>query len=118
MKGGPSPGKRGRKPGKLSAKNHKDGEENTMEEKLNPAILHHLNAGIIVDHPQLPTPEPGKIKELLTMTSRNYYLSDPALVSMYERKIGVRELQTWLRNSPQQLPAKIIKKMKLNLEKL
>ena len=102
MKGGSHQGKRGRKPGKLGSKELK-GDYNTgkgEEKQPNRAICHHFATGVIREHPQLPDQDPGKIKELLTMNSRNYYMGDPALLSMYERKIGMRELQTWLRNGP------------------
>mmetsp|Transcript_8220 Transcript_8220/g.11385 ORF Transcript_8220/g.11385 Transcript_8220/m.11385 type:complete len:91 (+) Transcript_8220:1168-1440(+) len=44
-------------------------------------------------------------KQILTMRTKNIYLqNDPALVSMYERKIGTRELLYWLRSNPKLLP--------------
>ena len=120
VKGGPPQAKRGRKPGRPGGKDPKGDDETSRqaENQPNAAIRYHLAAGIIRDHPQLPDPDPPKIKELLTMNSRNYYMSDPALVSMYERKIGMRELQAWLRNGPRQLPAGIVQKMKLNLDRM
>ena len=110
VKGGPPQNKRGRKPGKHGSKDHK-GDDHTnkqLENQPNAAIRHHLAAGIIQEHPQLPPQDPCAIKELLTMNSRNYYLNDPALVSMYERKIGMRELQTWLRKGPRQIPERLV----------
>ena len=120
MKGGPPQAKRGRKPGKQGGKDQKEEDETTrqVENQPNAAICQHFQDGRIQDHPQLPDQDPGKMKELLTMNSRNYYLSDPALASMYERKIGMREVQAWLRNGPKQLPAGIVQKMRLSLDRI
>ena len=37
-------------------------------------------------------------KQIEVMRAKNLYLKeDPAMVTMYERRIGIRDLQSWLR---------------------
>ena len=52
---------------------------------------------------------PEARKEILTMRTKNLYLqADPAMRAMYDRRIGVRDLQSWLRNNPKNVSAQIL----------
>lgn len=47
----------------------------------------------------------NETKEIFTLAQKNLYLqADPAFNAMYERKIGVKDLQVWLRSNPKEIP--------------